>query len=401
MRFLKLASKLAIFIVLGIGILLGVLWLDHTRETTLPPLTGPFAVGRTACLWSDAGAGNPPRLQPGSGRELLAWIWYPAEPEPSQSFGDYLPAPWQAAVERQRGAFITGFMTRDLSRVRTHSLPDANLSPRQSSYPVVFMRAGLAALSTDYTSLAEDLASHGYVVVGFDAPYRTSVVVLPDGRVIERASEFNADLLSGPQQEQLAGKLAEAWSADMAFALDQLQRLNASDPSGRFLNRLDLQRVGVFGHSLGGATALLFCHQDARCKAGIDIDGAPLGTVVGAGLAQPFLFLLSDHGSDSDADSLRIHSNIRSIYDRLPSSGRLQITIRGASHFRFSDDGALLKIPMVLGAMRKLGIVRLDGRRQIEVTAHCVSAFFDEYLKDAPASNLSSQPDYPELKIEP
>jgi len=260
------------------------------------------------------------------------------------------------------------------------------------------MRAGLAALTTDYTALAEDLASHGYVVVGFDVPYRSSVVVLPDGRVIERAPEYNADLVSGPQQEQLAAKLAKAWSADTAFALDQLQRLNASDPSGRFLNHLDMQRVGVFGHSLGGATALLFCHEDVRCKAGIDIDGEPLGTVVGAGVTQPFMFLLSDHGGQSDADSLRIDANIRSIYDRLPSNNRLRITIRGSSHFRFSDDGALLKIPIVLSTLHKLGIVRLDGRRQIEVTAHCVSTFFDKYLKGAPAAYFSSQPEYPEIE---
>jgi predicted dienelactone hydrolase len=61
------------------------------------------------------------------------------------------------------------------------------------------------------------------------------------------------------QQEQLATKLVQAWSADMGFALDQVERLNASDPSSKFLGRVDMQRVGVFGHSLGGATALQFC----------------------------------------------------------------------------------------------------------------------------------------------
>ena len=399
MRVLTMTSRVAKFIAVGIGILLAVLWLDHSRETTLPTLTGPFVVGRTTCVWNDTGEGYPLKPQLSGGRELLAWIWYPAAPQqPSQAVGDYLPAPWQTAVERQRGALITHLMTRNLSRVRSHSLRDASVSPQQSAYPVILMRAGLAALTTDYTALAEDLASHGYVVVGFDVPYRSSVVVLPDGRVIERAPEYNADLVSGPQQEQLAAKLAKAWSADTAFALDQLQRLNTSDPSGRFLNRLDMQRVGVFGHSLGGATALLFCHEDMRCKAGIDIDGEPLGTVVGAGVTQPFMFLLSDHGGQSDADSLRIDANIRSIYDRLPSNNRLRITIRGSSHFRFSDDGALLKIPIVLSTLHKLGIARLDGRRQIEVAAHCVSTFFDEYLKGAPSSNFSSQPEYPEIE---
>jgi hypothetical protein len=63
------------------------------------------------------------------------------------------------------------------------------------------MRPGLAALATGYTSLAEDLASHGYIVVGFDAPYRSWIVVLPDGKVIARASQNDADLLSGSAQQ--------------------------------------------------------------------------------------------------------------------------------------------------------------------------------------------------------
>src|SRR6202030_1412093 len=224
---------------------------------------------------------------------------------------NYMPAPWRTAIERHMGVLLTQFLTRDLSRVRTHSVRDAEVSPQQHSYPVVLMRAGLAALTTDYTTLAEDLASHGYVVAGFDAPYRSFVVVFPDGRVIARAPQNNADLVSGPAQEQLANKLAQAWSADMGFALDQLERLNASDPSGRFLGRVDMQRVGVFGHSLGGATALQFCHDDSGCKAGINVDGAPLGSVIGEGVTQPFMFLLSDHSSESEAETRQGDANIR------------------------------------------------------------------------------------------
>jgi predicted dienelactone hydrolase len=262
------------------------------------------------------------------------------------------------------------------------------------------MRAGLAAQVTDYTSLAEDLASHGYVVVGFDAPYRTSMVVFPDGRVIARAPENNPDLISGLQQEQLAEKLVAAWSADMSFAVDQLDRLNTSDPSGGFRERLDMQRVGVFGHSLGGATALQFCHDDSRCKAGIDVDGAPLGSVIQAGLHQPFMFLMADHGhgSESDAENRQVGADVQSIYDRLPRDGRSFLIIRGANHFLFSDDGAMLKSPLVMRVLRTLGIIRLDGRRQVAVTAHFITTFFDVYLKGAPVSELQSQPQYPEIE---
>ena len=343
--------------------------------------------------------------QPGTKRELLAWIWYPAAPpRPSQTVDDYLPAPWRTALQRQTGVLLTQFLTRDLSRVRAHSIRDSEVSPQQRSYPVIFMRAGLAALTTDYTALAEDLASHGYVVVGFDAPYRSFVVVFPNGRVIARAPQNNADLVGGRQQEQLANKLVLTWSADIGFVLDQLERLNESDPSGRFLGRLDMQLVGVFGHSLGGATALQFCHDDSRCKAGIDVDGAPPGNVITEGVTQPFMFLLSDHSAESDSDASQPEAirnagtNIHSIYGRLPSNRRLMIVIRGAGHYMFSDNGAMLKSPLAMRMMPSLGVVRIDGRRQVAVTAHYVSTFFDVYLKGAPASQLSIQSEYPEIE---
>ncbi len=381
----------------AIAALLGVLFLDHNRETTLPAPTGPFAVGRVTYVWSDAAHTDRMAPHPGTKRELVAWLWYPAAPRQStQILEDYLPAPWRTAFARQVGPLIAQFVTRDLSRVRAHSIRAAELSPQQHSYPVVLMRGGLATLTTQYTSLAEDLASHGYVVAGFDAPYRSMICVFPDGRVIARAPQNNVELVDGPHQAELATKLAQTWSADMSFALDQLQGLNTSDPSGKFTGRLDLERVGAFGHSLGGATALQFCHDDGRCKAGIDVDGLPLGIVIREGVTQPFLFLLSDHTGESDADSKQAQANIRSIYDRLPTGRKLYIIIRSAGHYRFSDNGAMLQVPLVLSAMHAVGLVHLDGRRQIAVTRHYVSTFFDVYLKGAPVSELDAQSDYPE-----
>jgi predicted dienelactone hydrolase len=143
----------------------------------------------------------------------------------------------------------------------------------------------------NYSTLAEDLASHGYVVVGFDAPYRTRVIVFPDGRVIERTPENNPELYSGEELTRRADKLLAAWTADAAFVLDRLEQLSSPDASSKFSGRLDMSRVGLFGHSFGGATAAQFCCQDARCKAGIDVDGSLHGSVVQEGIHKPFMFL--------------------------------------------------------------------------------------------------------------
>lgn len=106
-------------------------------------------------------------------------MWYPAAAGQSPALTeDYLPTPWRSAIEHHRGPLI-GMLTRDLSKVHAHSLLNASVSPKQPSYPVVIMRGGASAEVINYTTLAEDLASYGYVAVGFDAPYRTSTVVFP------------------------------------------------------------------------------------------------------------------------------------------------------------------------------------------------------------------------------
>ena len=394
---LRSLATVATLVVAGMTVLVGLLYIDHRRETVLPTPTGLFAVGRTTLVWRDPLHADSTAPRADAARELVAWIWYPAAP-PQRSRGTEEYLPWLKVLEHRQGALGGGaftLMTRDLSRVRTHSICDAELSPKEHSYPVILMRAGLSALTISYTSLAEDLASHGYVVVGFDAPYRSNVVVFADGRVITRSAQNNPERLTGPRQEQLAIKLVQAWTADMSFALDQLGGLNTSDPTGKFVGRLDMQRVGVFGHSLGGATALQLCHDDPRCKAGIDVDGAPIGSVVAEGVTQPFMFLMADHGSESKRRSSQGMQNIRSIYDRLPSDGRWEIVIRGGNHYMFSDDGAMLKNPLFKRAM---GITGIDGRRQVAVTAHYISTFFDVYLKGAPASGLETKARFPEVE---
>jgi predicted dienelactone hydrolase len=218
--------------------------------------------------------------------------------------------------------------------------------------------------------------------------------------MMRRTPENNPELVTGRQLELRAKKLLAAWTSDMAFALDRLAQLNASDASGRFTGRLDLSRVGVFGHSFGGAQAAQLCHDDSRCKAGIDIDGAPVGSVIQAGIDRPFMFLLSDHSHESGPESSQVMANIQSIYNRLPADGRLLIMIRGANHFTFSDDGAMLKSHVVRGVLRLFGMLGIDGPRQLEVTAYCVHSFFDVYLKGAGSSRLTiASPRYPEIQV--
>ena len=401
-RIFKGLVVLAMLGVLGVAALLGSLWLEHRTAVTLPTPTGTFAVGRALYDWADDETLDTLAPVPGTKRELLVWIWYPSAAGQSAAMHDYVPAQMRAAAAP--GGGLLRLLTRDLSKVHAHSIRDADVSPQPRSYPVVIMRAGASAEVWNYSTLAEDLASHGYVVVGFDAPYRTYSVVFPDGRVMRRTPENNPELCEDQEQAQQArcvNKVLTAWTADIAFVLDQLERLNVSDPTGKFTGRLDMTRVGVFGHSFGGAQAAQFCSLDSRCKAGIDVDGSLHGSVIQAGIHKPFMFLLSGQGDfSSDAEIRQIQADIQSVYDRLPADGRLRISIRGANHFLFSDDGALLKSHIVLRTLRALGVVGIDGRRQLAVTVYCVHSFFDAYLKGTSVSRLNiSSPLYPEIEV--
>jgi dienelactone hydrolase len=401
----RIFSALVILALLGGGALLGAVWMEHGTAIALPAPTGPFAVGRVLYDWIDDKTLDSLAPAPGTKREILVWIWYPADAQMGAVVDDYVPASVRGPARRTAGPLILRPLTwifeltsRDLSKVHGHSLRTAAVSPRQPSYPVVVMRGGASAGVMGYSTLAEDLASHGYVVVAFDAPYRTGEVVFPDGRLIQRRPENNPELFEGKELTNLANALVQAWSADMSFALDRLERLNASDPSGRFRGRLDMQHVGAFGHSLGGAEALQFCHDDSRCKACLDLDGAPWGSVVRDGVTQPAMFFMSDHTGESDPEGAQIAANFRSIFDRIPADRRVEIMIRGASHYMFSDD-AVLRSHIVLWALRRLHILGIEGSRQLAITTHGIYSFFDAYLKGSGASrpNVSSRL-YPEIQ---
>ncbi len=376
------------------AVFLVVVWLDHWRSTELLPPTGPYPVGRTNLIWSDQALDTrAPRHD--ERREIVAWVWYPAtisSGEPTRV--EYLPATWRQALGEHTSALLRDLFQRDLSRVRAHSVQDADFSARQRTYPVVLLRGGHTALVAAYTTLAEDLASHGYVVVGIDAPYRTFVVVLPDRGTIERSDNNNVERVSGQAAVDRATELVGAWSADMRFAVDQLERLNASDSGSRFSGRLDLSHLGAFGHSLGGAETLQFCHDDPRCKAGIDIDGAPFGNVVDEGLSQPFLFLMSDHANEVDPQSRSIRANFSALLGRMAPEHTVRLTLRGATHFGFADD---TKSPIAVGLLDLIAR-KMDPRRQLSISRKCIRTFFDIHLQGANRDTLCNSGEFPEIK---
>ncbi len=358
----------------------------------LPRPTGPYGVGRVEYDWVDPTRADPfaPTRTRGSKRELAVWVWYPATPAPGSAPAPYLPAAWADAREADRGAWA--LLYQRIGAVRAHAVAHAPVAPAPRRFPVVIFEPGLGSLPTDYTTLLEDLASHGYVVVGITPTDSAAVVVFPDGRMVPSVDAAREPTVQGGALDALT----LLWARDVRFVLDRLHTL-AGDAGDPLAGHLDLARIAVFGHSFGGAAAAEACRADHRCQAVIDIDGDPFGAVARVGLRQPVLFLMGDDFWAGSCDALcrQARRGVATIYASAgPSAGHYEATIRGTRHFNFMDYAVLFD-PLDKPAGLRGSI---DGGRGLTITRAYVRAFFDAYLKHAAATLLTGTASaYPEV----
>jgi predicted dienelactone hydrolase len=123
---------------------------------------------------------------------------------------------------------------------------------------VVLSAHGHAGLRTDNTGSAEELASHGFIVVS-SAHGGTAAVELPDGTLVKPKLEFH---LSGNDTNSIAVALFRDETRDLQFVMDELESLNARD--NFFAGRIDLNHIGAFGWSYGGAEAAELCNVESH-----------------------------------------------------------------------------------------------------------------------------------------
>jgi hypothetical protein len=210
---------------------------------------------------------------------------------------------------------VPGFTFDYFQEIPTHAIPSAPVADDQPSYPVLIFLTGITGYRQSNTFQVEELVSHGYIVVGIDQPYAAATVVFPDGRPYTAATVVFPDgrQILGWTRDQMQPLIQQSLSPtasvpmvggqalpngiipyfaqDVSITLDQLTALDRADPNGLLTGRLDLQRVGIFGISLGAIIASEACHRDARLKACLMMDAAMPADVVQAGLRQPSMCL--------------------------------------------------------------------------------------------------------------
>ena len=142
----------------------------------------------------------------------------------------------------RRGRFTAKKQTLkffDISRRRLLST-DIYLPDIRSSVPVIVISHGIGTDSNNFRYLANHLATNGFAVVVPNHPGS-------DTKQVE--SLMNGSASEVAQPEEFINR-----PLDVKFVLDELEKLNKTD--SRLNNVLDLQRIGVFGQSFGGYTAL-------------------------------------------------------------------------------------------------------------------------------------------------
>ncbi|HML21660.1 MAG TPA: hypothetical protein PKD09_08440 [Aggregatilinea sp.] len=389
----------------------------QSGDVTYPDPSGSFGVGRLSLYVKDDARDETLTDDPGDRRELMLTVWYPADPDPGAQ-----PAPW---LDDDLAAGVVALFGLDpavLDRVHVHALSGVPVSDAEATYPVLIMlHGGDSSHAVLYTAFAEDLASHGYVVVGITHTYNALITVLPDGRalpMLEQASPlYNLAGADAPLYDQMVGSwdqaqtVLELTTGDALFVLDQLAEIDASDPA--LGGRLDLDRIGMFGHSFGGATAVEAMSRDGRIKAAADLDGSLWATDYGSAIG-PLLFLCEESmpvtepvlvppdeelaalGLTPEQAELLLGQFDAAYTAYTNAETAYSVTIAGTEHLNFGDSSLLSGL--LADVADQLGPI--DSVRALRITDDYLLAFFDTYLDGEPGDLLNGPSPYPEVTFE-
>ncbi|MFD8656436.1 alpha/beta hydrolase family protein [Streptomyces mirabilis] len=340
-------------------------------QGTLPAPTGPYAAGEDVIHLTDASRPDP--WVPSSGpRQLTVTMVYPAVP------GTGTPAPYmtlaEAAGHIQHGKIpaSSGVTPQNLSSVATHAFDGAR--PQSGKYPLVVLSPGFGDPRMVLTSLATDLASHGYVVALVGHTYEDSGETLANGQTPPCAicDDPNLDM----------DTVTASRALDVSFVIDQLTHGNTAWPLAHLI---DKHEIGMAGHSIGGAAAATTMIADPRVLAGVNMDGTFSPAPMPGQINRPFLMLgAAAYHSAGGGD------NWGQAWAAL-GGYKKWLAVTGANHPSFTDVD-------LLEEEAGFPTPPLDPERGIVITRDYVTAFFDQTLKGIHSPLLDGpSPNNPEV----
>jgi predicted dienelactone hydrolase len=389
----------------------------------LPKPTGSNTVGIQYFHLTDENRTDPFLSGSTQKRELMVKVYYPAQEDTSKPFSPYFHS---LQLVRSFAEFynLPDFAFNQLNLVKTNSKEGLQISDAQQNYPVILFSHGAGTTMEVQTSQCEDLASHGYVVVAIDHTYVSAATVFPDRIVSHKEATTNFHVA------EPAEPITQIMADDASFVIDELEKMNDGKIETIFKGKLDLEKIGAIGHSVGGAVAYNLAINDSRVKAAIDLDGVVYITSKGdPNDVAPFLMLASDgdhiHTIENreplmkrfeDMDEIdqkitvdiygsqqayqdaydKAQQNVVGLTEVLKANGNLY-TIAGSDHMKFTDIGLFIAVPQLRELVGISG--KTNPTRCLEITEAVTLAFFDQHLKGDTSGKLESLSEtYPELK---
>lgn len=377
--------------------------------------TGPYGIGTITYHWIDSERQELFSTDSTARRELMVQIWYPAGQEFAAPRAPYLPN-----AERVTSTFAQihrqpRWLLQHLKFVTTNAVLRAPIADGAPHYPVLIYLTGLTGFRQMNTFQVEELVSHGYIVVGVDQPYTAASVSFPDGRYTPmlplellqpligasyKPLEVPPELNGRPLPE---GGIVRHLAQDVVFVLNRLTRLNEVDPEGILTGRMDLQRVGAFGVSLGGIVVAEACSIELRLGACLMMD-APMPTeVINSGLIQPSMWITRD------ADTMRlerqraggwpeeeIEAHLTTMWAAFEASEYgYFVQVPGTFHSNFTD------VPKWFPLASQVGIAGPISPERAHAIINAYSlAFFDRHLKGETTERFAAlRMEYAEVEL--
>tara|TARA_Y100001001_G_scaffold112688_1_gene110342 strand:+ start:349 stop:1509 length:1161 start_codon:yes stop_codon:yes gene_type:complete len=377
-----------------IPLLISVFWLSACAAlvSVLIPLenvakpTGEYQVGTQVIhmvdndrsAWYGQESSNP--------REIMVRVWYPAQPQEGDLKAPYVYNEKLIGDMVSEGFGIPKYLMKNLRNINGNSWSEAQ--PVNEKFPVIIFSHGIGGLKTQNTTQMEEMASHGYVVFSCDHAYDAGVSIFPGDRIIFGKTNI-PDNLTKEEKWNMRRAQLDYRAADIQFLLDEMDRENFL--SVALKNSLDLEHIGVFGHSFGGGTSVVVASVDERIDAcfGLDAWFLPIpSNVLNSDLNKPFIHLGQVSWKEKEnylkLDTLAGNNSAWSV----------RLDVQGATHYDFTDFSQFSKLT------KKYGSGMIAPPRIRKITNSAIREFFDHYLKNGPALALETYEKlYPELII--
>jgi dienelactone hydrolase len=320
---------------------------------------GPYSVGRRRLLITDTNRASA--TLPGEDHQIVITIWHPTPPQPGQVPMEYVEPGVATTWEFYRGD------TNLVGEFTSHAFDSPPVV--DGPFPVVLLSPGLWGHRKENTGLAQELTSHGYIVVGMDHE-DTELSIQPDGRTVMGTHPP----LTTPNAIATINERRE----DFENVLNSLELINANDPV--LAGNLELTAVGSIGFSLGGSAALKFCSQDNRCLAVVAMDGTIFDPVLQQlVLGKPLLFVRAQ-GADPEYTG-----DDRKAFFDLQQSPAWWLKFNYAVHPSFID------AQLISQALAPLPV----GREIHRVRNQYIVSFLNRFLKQENDGLLDAAPTSP------